>query len=663
VSDPAPVALDKVVVTPSRFGVSNQPLAVGAALTAADLGALPQLCEDLYRTIARLPGLAADDFTAKFWLRGAPNSQVLARLDGVDLIEPFHLKDIDGALSIVDLPSVSRLDLVTGGFTSDFGDRLAGVLTMETASPSQLVQRTSLGLSLTGLRAAHQGAFAAGRGHWLIAARRGYPDLALKAQGRDDELDPRYYDITAKIEYALTPEHTVSFHALHADDTLKFHKTDDPDLTSSYRSDYVWARWQGTFGEHLSGETVLAFTHLDWHRRGLGQFDQRYALNLRDDRDLDLVTLRQDWSLLLGEKILLRTGFDVNSGEAGYRYDLERDESIIASGVQTTAHRSAHLKLSPERTPAGAYVALRLQPTPALVIEPGLRFDRRDQSGNGNISPRLNAVLTLGHTHLRAAWGLYRQSQGLHELAIEDGDTSFHRSEQAEHRILGLEQSLPAGITLRLEAYERRSTGLRPHWENLDNIYNLFPEVQTDRARFGPSGGRARGVELLLQQRLSPHFTWNASYAYARAEETLAGRIISRARDQRHTFYADASYAPSPKWRFSAAWQFHTGWPITPFTYNLVTLNNGRRVAVRSTGAPYSATLPDYHRLDLRVTRVWQFKRSEVRAYLDLFNVYDRVNTYGNLRDITVQGTTLTVKERPRELLPFLPSVGAAWEF
>jgi hypothetical protein len=167
------VALDKLVVTPSRFGVSNQPLAAGAALTAADLESLPQLGEDFYRTIARLPGLAADDFTAKFWLRGAPNSQVLARFDGVDLIEPFHLKDIDGALSIVDLPSIAHLDLVTGGFTSDFGDRLAGVLTMETASAIQLVPRTSLGVSLTSLRAANQGAFAAGRGHWLIAARRG----------------------------------------------------------------------------------------------------------------------------------------------------------------------------------------------------------------------------------------------------------------------------------------------------------------------------------------------------------------------------------------------------------------------------------------------------------------------------------------------------------
>ena len=126
------IALSKVVVTPSRFGIAQERVTTNATLTNSELEALPQLGEDLYHTITRLPGLTADDFSAKFWVRGAPNSQMLARVDGVDLIEPFHLKDFEGALSIVDLRTIGSIDMVTGGFTTDFGDRLAGVLTMET---------------------------------------------------------------------------------------------------------------------------------------------------------------------------------------------------------------------------------------------------------------------------------------------------------------------------------------------------------------------------------------------------------------------------------------------------------------------------------------------------------------------------------------------------
>ena len=44
---------------------------------------VPQVGDDLFRSIARLPGLAADDISAQFWVRGAPHSQLLARLDGV----------------------------------------------------------------------------------------------------------------------------------------------------------------------------------------------------------------------------------------------------------------------------------------------------------------------------------------------------------------------------------------------------------------------------------------------------------------------------------------------------------------------------------------------------------------------------------------------------
>src|SRR6185436_15178279 len=126
--------------------------------------------DDLYRSIARLPGLAADDYTAAVWVRGAPNSELLARLDGVELIEPLHLQDVDGALSIVDPAAIRRLDLVTGGFTADFGDRLAGVLTMETKSPA--TRHTALELSLTGIGASHAGSFAQGAGRFIVAGRR-----------------------------------------------------------------------------------------------------------------------------------------------------------------------------------------------------------------------------------------------------------------------------------------------------------------------------------------------------------------------------------------------------------------------------------------------------------------------------------------------------------
>jgi hypothetical protein len=659
-----PIRLADFVVAPSRFGVGARTAQFPATLTQAELATLPQAGEDLYRTLVRLPGVAADDFTAKFWVRGAPNGKLLARLDGVTLIEPFHLKDIDGALAIVDLPTVSRLDLLTGGFTADYGNRTAAVLDIATDFPVTPARDTALGLSLTGVRAAHSGRFAGDRGRWRLTARRGYPDLALRLEGRDDELFPRYYDASFRADYALSPEHTLSFHALHAGDTLKVKERNDPELNSDYASNYLWARWLAAPSAALAGETVLSFARLDSDRRGAGLFGGSLALNLRDERALRTTALRSDWSLELNPRTLLRAGVEASRSAAGYDYILLREDNVVQNGVLTVARRTADLHLDPTGDRFGTFLAARLRAPGDLILEPGLRFDHDSATGDDHVSPRLAAALPLGaRTTLRASWGYYYQSQGLHELAVPDGETRLNRAERAEHRIVGVEHRLASGVSLRAEAYERLTAHVRPRWDNTVNLYNVFPEVQSDRQRLAPSSARARGVEFLLERRAARGLGWTASYALARAEERINGRTVPAARDQRHTLHLDATYALNARWNFSASWQYHTGWATTDVSYVIIPLNNNRRFIQRVVGPAYAARLPAYHRLDLRATRRWEFRRSTLTAYIDIFNAYDRTNLLGYAYSPVVTGTTVTAEREIRDLLPFVPSLGVTWEF
>ncbi|HVS51148.1 MAG TPA: hypothetical protein VHD62_02240, partial [Opitutaceae bacterium] len=572
----------------------------------------------------------------------------------------------DNALSIVDLTTIGSVDLVTGGFTTDYGDRLAGVMTMETQSDTS-ARRTTLGLSITNLRATNQGDFADGDGQWLVAARRGYIDLALKLVGAGGRALTSYYDLSGKLEYRLTPNQTISFHVLYAGDSNKIpRETDgDPDVRDRFDSGYVWARWQGALGDRLAGEGVVSFSRADWHRAGDGTLEGGvHAFDLRDDRHLDTVGVRQDWAISLLERALLRTGFEFKSLAAGYDYALRREFYAIRNAQLFTDTQSVNASPQPKGDYAAAFLAPRLQLGRALVVEPGVRFERHTNPASSSWSPRLNATLSFGRTTLRAAWGIYEQAQGLHELAIADGETALHPPERAEQRVLGLAHRFESGVSWRVEAYERLSSQLRPHWENPSDPYESFPESVYGRIELKPSRGRARGIELMAQRRGEGRFDWSASYTYATTEEKIGTRWIPRTRDQRHTFYADLTYTPSPRWQFSAAWQFHTGWPTTAINYSLVPLSNGGVTYTWLYGPINAERAPAYHRLDLHATRTYRLRRGTLRVFADIFNAYNAPNEYG-LSDhyAAIQQGKLVVTKIPGRMLSMLPSVGASWEF
>ena len=200
---PAAVPVDAVIVTPGYVGVMQPSIANAHALTRQQIETVPQLGEDVYRTIGRLPGVATDDYSANFNVRGEPSQSLYVTLDGVPLIEPFHLHDLANALSIVDLAALGRAELITGGPSAEYGDQIAGVFNLHSVEPRSDRARTSAGISLTNVRAMSQGGFADGKGAWLVSGRRGFLDLAFKLANIQDSLNPRYDDVFGKVTYDL----------------------------------------------------------------------------------------------------------------------------------------------------------------------------------------------------------------------------------------------------------------------------------------------------------------------------------------------------------------------------------------------------------------------------------------------------------------------------
>ena len=109
-----------------RFG--NEPVSPPTVLDSAQLESLPDLGEDPVRAVARLPGVAGQDFSSRFHLRGGTEEETLVRFDDLRLYNPYHLKDFLGVFSSIDPAIVSDIRVYTGGFPVAFGDRSSGVV-------------------------------------------------------------------------------------------------------------------------------------------------------------------------------------------------------------------------------------------------------------------------------------------------------------------------------------------------------------------------------------------------------------------------------------------------------------------------------------------------------------------------------------------------------
>jgi hypothetical protein len=139
-------------------------------------------------------------------------------------------------------------------------------------------------------------------------------------------------------------------------------------------------------------------------------------------------------------------------------------------------------------------------------------------------------------------------------------------------------------------------------------------------------GGQAfsQGIELMIQKRLARDFYGmaGASIFQTRYRDGL-GVWRDRVYDNRFIFSVEGGYKPGRNWEFSARWIFAGGTPYTPFDAERSTALNR---AVLDQGRINQARYPAYHSLNLRFDRRFHFSRSNLIAYVSVWNAYNRKN-------------------------------------
>jgi len=652
--------LEEIVIAASRYSLASSVPEVHTFLTQQEIESLPRLADDSLKAVQRLPGAATNGLSGLANMRGGEWNETLVVFDGLPLYEPFHLRLLLSPTSVLDPRILRGLDVHAGGFTAQFGDRMSSVIEASSVHPAGDAYY-ELGASLFHVNALASQHFAAGKGAWLVSARRSnldeVADLVDSGIG-----EPSYSDGFARLDYAFSDRTRASLRTLLASDRLEAQRSDGTESAeATYRNSYWWATLEHDFSPSTNVRAIASYTDVEDDRTGEVDDPGNTVGAVHDVRSYDVLGLKLDGSHRAG-RWLHQFGVDLRWLDARYDYAswsrLEPGYPAPQSPGGESTHREA---TEPSGNHVAAYITSRVLVTDRLAAEIGLRWDEQTYGvdADDQWGPRVNLAYQLGSaTRLRASWGRYQQFQGINELQVEDGIDEFLPAQRADHAIVGLEHDFPADFLLRVEAYRKDYSQLKPRYENLFDPLSLVPELRWDRVRIAPSSARAEGVEWLLTWRSAQAWNGWLSYAWSRAVDTEGGVETRRSWDQTHSAGGGLTWSSGP-WHATLAAAYHTGWPTTPVDVVDADAPDAEIVL----GERNSRRFDHYASVDARVSRDFDLSRGELSVFAEMTNAFNRDNPCCVDYSYEYRGDTVVLQSDERHWLPVVPSVGVLWKY
>jgi len=661
--------LPNIVVSSSVYSIRYQKAGSHAFIDRNFMTALPDIGEETLRSLDRLPGVASGGISTRSHVRGGASNEQLLVFDGVRLYEPYHLKDFHTIATTIDQSAVDGVDFYTAGYPARYGDRMSGVVEMGIREPANDME-TELGFSFLNTWALSTGRFAtAGKGDWLVTARRSNLDLITRAF-RPEYGEPSFFDVLSHVGWQLTDRTYVTANYLYSYDHVEIAQEDGSEqATARYRNRVGWAKAETDWSSSTSSSTIFSISDIANTRNGQSNLPEVIAGVVDDSRKFRVYALTQDWRVDVNEAWSLRAGFDIKDLDAHYEY-----ESTLAifppfdQLFDNTPLQQRSIALAPSGEQYATYLEARWQATSNLILDMGLRWDRQSYSSSDNNeqrSPRLNALYKLGDdTEFRVGAGRFYQAQEINELQVNDGLSDFFPPQYSDHFVASFVHRFGSGLNLRAEYYQKDYESPMPRFENVFDSLVLIPELQIDRVQVVAEKAFVKGAEITLSGGSSANgLLWWAGYVWSSTEDKVAETDVRRSWDQKHSIKAGIN-TKWGAWDVSAAGTWHSGWPETQRVVETVLAPDGSSELVATTTPRNSLNYAAFHTLDARASRTFQLSKSELTTFIEVSNLYNRRNQCCTQYTVEVgDDGSRSVKANRSNWLPIVPSVGVVWRF
>lgn len=611
---------------------------------------------DILKSLQMLPGVTNNgEGTGGFHVRGGAGDQNLVLLDEAIIYNTSHMF---GFFSVFNADAIKDVKLYKGGIPARYGGRVSSVLDVRQKDGNSKRFAATGGIGIISSRLALEAPLFKEKGSFLIAGRRSYADLLLKAAGEDNSVS--FYDLNLKTNYKINTNNRLFLSGYFGRDAFELGEN----FSSSYGNSTANLRWNHIFNDKLFSNLSAIYSKYD------------YELGITS-AEFDWVSSITNYNLKYDLKYYFSDAFKLDFGASGIHYEFDPGEIIPTTETSSVNPLVLDKKRALE---TGVYVNAEHKLTEKLTAQYGLRYSAFSRLGGQPMTEYANNQPVVYNEDL----GIYERGEAIGETVYEKGDAiktfgnlepraslaytindnsslkaGFSRVAQYIHLLSNTSSATPLDVWTPSGQYidpqlsnqyalgyfrnfknKAYSMEAEIYYKNTDNRIDYIDGSDligqnTIETEILKGESRAYGLELLFRKNEGKFTGW-ISYTLSKSEQRTPGgnagglgindgNWYNTPYDRTHDVSISGSYRLNDKWSFGTNLVFQTGRPVT--------YPNGQYeyegVSIASYSDRNSDRLPAYHRLDLSVNYKPNTKpnaKLKGEWVLGIYNAYNRKN-------------------------------------
>lgn len=625
----------------------------------ATLAKMPTLFgeKDIIKGIQLLPGVKSEsEASGGYQVRGGKAAQNLILLDGATIYNAGHLM---GLFSTFNDDALMGASLYKGLVPAQLGGGTASVFDINTRSGNLSEYHYGGTVGLLSAKVVAEGPIKEGKSSFLVAGRRSYLDLFLKATDDYRNNTLHFYDVNTRLNFRLSPKDVLSLSFFRGRDNMGLEDM----MRMEWGNTAATANWLHTFNDHHYANTHLIYSDFT-SDVGIDILNIYYTMRgyirhatLRHQQSLNVKRHRLNYGLESTYLQLQSAEWDINL----LHQREKRNAWTNAVWLNDDWQLAPQWQLS---------AGMRLHLFSVLGGAPYYHLDN-----NGNILETLHPEgFVKTYTDVEPRFSLKWSPSLQHTLKF-----GYSRTSQDIHAVSGMSMSMPfdrytmTSNIVKPEVADQVAIGwmgmtsegdydcsVEGYYKDICHVYDyrdgksFYSEIEIERLLLGGKG-RAYGVECCVHKnkgRLTGWISYTLAWSENKIEGINGGRWYTASNDRRHDLAVVGIYQLSPSWELSSVWRYNTGQALTAPSakYNV----NGTTYYYYNERNGYRA--PAYHRLDFsanytkkfpRFTRIWSF---------GVYNAYCRYNPFTIKFKNSEKSPTGTIAEQT-SLFGIIPSV------